>query len=370
LQLSSGTGAPTIQGTNISSGAGVYGAANAPLASGVFGANPTGFGVRGDTGTGTAGVWGNNTAGGYGVLGTATVSGWAAVRGETNATNGFGVSGLAPGAGGTGVWGSSTSVTGFGVYGSNSGGGFAGYFNGKVQVNDTLTVLGSGDSAGVFQSGGEVVQASGGLTGFYGRGSDVGVSGLGGKIGVLGIGDNYGIKGVSAGWAGYFDGKVGIAVLGTGGATSLCRNNATFEIAPCSSSLRYKTHVQPFAGGLDIVNKLRPIAFTWKQDGMRDIGLGAEDVARVEPLLTFRNDHGEIEGVKYSQLSAVFVNAFVEQQTQIRRQQREITRQHQKITRQQQEITQQQKSLAAQQRDLAALKNLVCRSQPDAQVCR
>jgi hypothetical protein len=123
-------------------------------------------------------------------------------------------------------------------------------------------------------------------------------------------------------------------------------------IASCSSSLRYKTDVRRFNGGLDVVNRLRPITFTWKQGGMHDIGFGAEDVARVEPLLTFRNNQGEIEGVKYSQLSAVFVNAIVEQQAQIRRQQKALARQRQ--------------DLSAQRRELAALKRLVCTSQPTA----
>ena len=63
---------------------------------------------------------------------------------------------------------------------------------------------------------------------------------------------------------------------------------------------------------------------------------------QVEPLLTFRNDKGEIEGVKYNQLSAVFVNAIRDQQAQIERQQVQIE----------------------------ALKALVCQSHPDADVCR
>src|SRR5207248_8941764 len=101
------------------------------------------------------------------------------------------------------------------------------------------------------------------------------------------------------------------------GGTPLCLNGSN-QIGNCnSSSLRYKKDIARFAGGLNIVNRLRPISFTWKQGGIRDIGLGAEEVEKVEPLLTFRNDKGEIEGVKYNQLSAVFVNAFREQQNQI-----------------------------------------------------
>jgi hypothetical protein len=77
-------------------------------------------------------------------------------------------------------------------------------------------------------------------------------------------------------------------------------------------------------GGLEIVDRLRPISFIWKTGGAKDIGLGAEEVEKVEPLLTFRNEKGEIEGVKYNELSAVFVNAFKQQQQQIKRQLGEI----------------------------------------------
>lgn len=162
-------------------------------------------------------------------------------------------------------------------------------------------------------------------------------------IGVYGSSDSgYGVFGYSGtGYAGVFSGKIRLTDLGTAGGTALCWN-AFGEIARCSSSLSYKTDVRPFSSGLDIVQRLRPITFNWKQDGMRDVGLAAEDVARVEPLLTFRNDKGEIEGVKYNQLSAVFVNAFVEQQAQIQRQQEQIN----------------------------ALKTLVCAMQPAADVCR
>ncbi|HYW70118.1 MAG TPA: tail fiber domain-containing protein [Pyrinomonadaceae bacterium] len=111
-------------------------------------------------------------------------------------------------------------------------------------------------------------------------------------------------------------GTVAIPNLGAAGGSQLCRNSNN-EISNCSSSLRYKTKVLPFAGGLDIINRLRPISFEWKQDHVKDIGLGAEEVARVEPLLTFRNPQGVIEGVKYNQLSAVFINAIKEQQVQI-----------------------------------------------------
>ena len=86
----------------------------------------------------------------------------------------------------------------------------------------------------------------------------------------------------------------------------------------CStSSLRFKTNVRPFLDGLDIIQKLRPINFNWKQDGQPDIGLGAEDVATVAPSFAVTDSKGEITGVKYDRLNIVLINGIKEQQNQI-----------------------------------------------------
>jgi hypothetical protein len=75
---------------------------------------------------------------------------------------------------------------------------------------------------------------------------------------------------------------------------------------------------------LDVVRRLRPVSFIWKEDGKRDIGLVAEEVNRVEPLLATRNDKGDVEGVRYDRLGIVLLNAVQEQQTQIRAQQQQL----------------------------------------------
>ena len=91
--------------------------------------------------------------------------------------------------------------------------------------------------------------------------------------------------------------------------------------------------MQPYLGGLNILQRLMPITYTWRNNGRRDIGFGAEQVAEVEPLLTFKNDRGEIEGVNYGQISTVLVNAVKEQQAQIGQLQTEIQILKQKTTR-------------------------------------
>ena len=119
------------------------------------------------------------------------------------------------------------------------------------------------------------------------------------------------------------NGKLRVQSLGFAGNIPLCLNSSA-ELATCSSSLRYKTNFRPFNSGLNLINRLQPLTFTWKTDQSRDLGLGAEDVAAIEPLLVTHNRNGEIEGVKYDRLAVVLINAVKEQQSQIERQQAEI----------------------------------------------
>jgi hypothetical protein len=108
-------------------------------------------------------------------------------------------------------------------------------------------------------------------------------------------------------------GLLRVETLGSAGSTALCRNFVN-QIATCSSSLRYKRDVAAFDGGLDVLGRLRPISFTWKDGGMRDVGFGAEEVAAIDPRLAVFNEAGEVEGVKYDRLTTVLVNAVKEQQ--------------------------------------------------------
>ena len=139
-------------------------------------------------------------------------------------------------------------------------------------------------------------------------------------------------------------------------AAQVCFNNSGDLLQCGASSLRLKQNVRPYPHGLDIVRHLRPISFDWKEDGRTDIGLGAEDVARVAPTLTFTNEQGEPIGVKYEKLSLLLINALQEQQAQIERQRELIERQDALAVRRQQELN--------------ALKKLVCRSHRRARLCR
>jgi len=112
-------------------------------------------------------------------------------------------------------------------------------------------------------------------------------------------------------------GTVRVDTLGVAGATTLCRN-ASNEIATCSSSLRYKRDMEAFDGGLNLLGRLRPISFTWRDGGLRDVGFGAEEVAAIDPRLAVFNEAGEVEGVKYDRLTTVLVNAIKELEQRVK----------------------------------------------------
>lgn len=136
---------------------------------------------------------------------------------------------------------------------------------------------------------------------------------------------------------------------GTGGSGSSLCLNPTNQISTCSSSLRYKTGIAPYTSGLNLINRLHPINFIWKEGGKKDFGLGAEDVEKVEPLLVTYNAKGQVEGVKYDRVAVVLLNAVKEQQTQ---------------------IAQQTEQIRQQQRQIENLKKVVCLGHPRAAICK
>ncbi len=111
-------------------------------------------------------------------------------------------------------------------------------------------------------------------------------------------------------------GTVRVGVIGFGGLSSVCFNGSLI-LSSCSSSSRYKTNIDNFSNGLDLIRRLRPVSFNWRDGGMPDLGLVAEEVAAIEPLLTTTNSKGETEGVKYDRVGVVLINAVKEQQVQI-----------------------------------------------------
>lgn len=132
--------------------------------------------------------------------------------------------------------------------------------------------------------------------------------------------------------AAYFEGSthftrwITLDELSAAGSTTLCRN-ASNRISTCSSSFRYKQNIGDFNSGMELLNQLHPITFDWKDGGQHDLGLIAEEVEKVEPLLVTYNQDGQVEGVKYDRMNVVLINALREMESQVESQKKLIDKQ-------------------------------------------
>ena len=93
------------------------------------------------------------------------------------------------------------------------------------------------------------------------------------------------------------------------------------------SARRFKQDIRPLEGAAELLSRLRGVRFRWKPEfgGTEDIGFLAEEVAEVLPEVVQRNPAtGEIEGVDYTRIVAVVVEAFKAQQQRLEQLMRQL----------------------------------------------
>lgn len=61
------------------------------------------------------------------------------------------------------------------------------------------------------------------------------------------------------------------------------RNNITAFATTIFSDIRLKNNVENITNGLEIINKLRPVSFTWKNNNKKTIGFIAQEVEEILP---------------------------------------------------------------------------------------
>jgi hypothetical protein len=110
------------------------------------------------------------------------------------------------------------------------------------------------------------------------------------------------------------NGKIKVDTFAAASATTVCQNANV--LSTCSSNIRYKEKVKDAPFGLKDVMLMRPVTFKWKGRDEKDLGFIAEEMETVNPLFV-NYERGQIEGVKYPQLTAVLANAIKEQQAEI-----------------------------------------------------
>ncbi|MCU7548174.1 tail fiber domain-containing protein [Chitinophagaceae bacterium LB-8] len=319
----------------LSSGHAIYGNTTGTTSYGVYGNSPY-IGVYGSSGT--YGVFGTGTqigvhgqGGNYGVSATATTS------------TGYGV--IAQG-GSRGIYATANTSNGYGVYG-------VGYY-GVYGTGGTYGVYGTSSTFGVYGFGN---------TGVYGTSNYAGgdalrsyASGTGSCWGLNAYSQySYGIyasTGTASSYAGYFAGN--IYVTGTYGG----------------SDRKLKQNITDMGSAIDVINKLQPKAYEYRQDGNfklmnlpkgKHYGLIAQDLEQVLPDLVKETEfrtakaaapvvgqsnagssepavvnetNGEIinfKAVNYTELIPILVKAVQEQQQMIEKLQQNNSEQQQQI---------------------------------------
>jgi hypothetical protein len=101
-------------------------------------------------------------------------------------------------------------------------------------------------------------------------------------------------------------------------------NNITCISITETSSERYKEDIKDLTYSLDDILKLRGVTYKKKGTSHVEIGVIAEEVNDVIPEIVTKNQDGTVESVSYGRLSAIFIEAFKQQQEQIELLKKEI----------------------------------------------
>lgn len=233
-------------------------------------------------------------------------------------TSGGGNSALGYGALNQNTTGTSNTASGYFALYSNT----SGYFNTADGIETLYSVTTGSDNVGIGYTGGYYVTDGNWNIdiGNEGSSSDDGVIRIGGSGG-------YGQNGFYA---------AGIYGVDTGGVAVYINSNG--QLGTVNSSIRFKKDVRDMGDVSDGLFRLRPVIYRYKKafaDGSDPIeyGLIAEEVARVYPNLVARNASGEIQTVKYQELTPMMLN--------------ELQKEHNLMEEQQAKIDQLEKQLAA-----------------------
>lgn len=100
------------------------------------------------------------------------------------------------------------------------------------------------------------------------------------------------------------------------------------------SSRRFKTNIQTLHDALGTVQQLRGVSYDLQSSGKHEIGVIAEEVGAVVPEVVSWDKNGkDAQGVDYSRLTALLIEATKQQQTLIQKQQEQLQAQQAEILR-------------------------------------
>ena len=104
--------------------------------------------------------------------------------------------------------------------------------------------------------------------------------------------------------------------------------NAAGQLGTAPSSVRFKQNIESMGDASDAVYGLRPVTFRYKKEldaeGIRQFGLVAEEVEKVNPALVARDDQGKVYTVRYEAVNAMLLNEFLKEHRKVEEQENTI----------------------------------------------
>jgi Chaperone of endosialidase/Carboxypeptidase regulatory-like domain len=101
------------------------------------------------------------------------------------------------------------------------------------------------------------------------------------------------------------------------------------------SSQRFKTEIKSMDKASEAILALKPVTFRYKKEldpeGIRQFGLVAEDVEKVNPDLVLRDDSGKVYTVRYEAVNAMLLNEFLKEHREVQEQKATIAKQQKQI---------------------------------------
>jgi len=226
-----------------------------------------------------------------------------------NANTAIGVGALNKNTTGTG-----NTATGMAALGSNT----TGFANTAIGAMALLNATGNynvalGDSAGEFLSTGD-------------NNIDIGYNVLGVK------GENNTIRiGNADIIATYISGISRQTVVG--GAAVFVDSNG--KLGTMTASTRFSDEIKPMDKASEAILTLKPVTFRYKQEidskSIRQFGLIADEVEKVNPDLIVRDKEGKPYSVRYDQVNAMLLNEFLKEHGKVEKLETSVARQQKQI---------------------------------------
>ena len=111
--------------------------------------------------------------------------------------------------------------------------------------------------------------------------------------------------------------------------------NASGKLSTTPSSQRYKEDIKRMDKASEALFALKPVTFRYKKEfdatGTPQFGLVAEEVAKVNPDLVYRDNEGKIYSVRYEAVNAMLLNEFIKGHRKVQALETNVVRQQKQI---------------------------------------